>query len=56
MTIKRLVLLALFMLLITSLPARAQERLMDVNDSNQLKTLFNSEKGKVRLVVILSPT
>ena len=31
-------------------------RLMDLNESSELKTIFNSEKGKVRVITILSPT
>jgi hypothetical protein len=48
------------MLLLVALSAGATQplgvRLMDINDSSELKAIFSSEAGKVRAVVILSPT
>lgn len=60
----RKLLLLIVLVLACSVSAEAQlkqpqpmgVRLMDINDSGELKTLFNAEKGKVRLVAILSPT
>ena len=47
-------------LLLVALSASATQplgvRLMDLNEGSELKALFNSERGKVRVVVILSPT
>ena len=58
MRISKKSLLLTLLLFFASLPAWAQmgARLMDMNDSGEMKSLFNNEKGKVRLIAILSPT
>ena len=36
--------------------ATAASKLVDLRGVNELKTLFNQDRGKVRLVLLVSPT
>ncbi len=40
----------------TATPPSAQQRLTDLRDIGQLRTLFNTASGEPRLIILVSPT